>query len=144
MHKKFEINWTKIKGGCQSGRKEVTHNSKSDLPLAHSHLQTWGQILLILWLFIFIEGHFKNDMGYKKKRGVAYRHYVIWQHFCLLRRQTVKKKALTGTNNPSRCNKQFGHCTSKNSVFLPMQWCMYIQSSLQIASLLMTSLFFNT
>ena len=33
MHKKFEINWTKIKAGCQSGRKVVTHNSKSDLPL---------------------------------------------------------------------------------------------------------------
>ena len=33
MHKKFEINWTKIKGGYQSGRKVVTHNSKSDLPL---------------------------------------------------------------------------------------------------------------
>ena len=30
----FEINQTKIKGGCQSGRKVVTHNSKSDLPLA--------------------------------------------------------------------------------------------------------------
>ena len=33
MHKKFEINSTKIKGGCQLGRKVVTHNSKSDLPL---------------------------------------------------------------------------------------------------------------
>ena len=33
MHKKFELNQTKIKGGCQSGRKMVTHNSKSDLPL---------------------------------------------------------------------------------------------------------------
>ena len=33
MHKKFEINRTKIKGGCQSGRKVVTPNSKSDLPL---------------------------------------------------------------------------------------------------------------
>ena len=33
MQKKFEINLTKIKGGCQSGRKVVTHNSKSDLPL---------------------------------------------------------------------------------------------------------------
>ena len=33
MHKKFEINRTKIKGGCQSGRKVETHNSKSDLPL---------------------------------------------------------------------------------------------------------------
>ena len=33
MHKKFEINRTKIKGSCQSGRKVVTHNSMSDLPL---------------------------------------------------------------------------------------------------------------
>ena len=33
MHKKFEINWTKIKGGSQWGRKVVPHNSKSDLPL---------------------------------------------------------------------------------------------------------------
>ena len=35
MHKKFEINWTKIKGGCQSGIKVVTHNFKSDLPLVN-------------------------------------------------------------------------------------------------------------
>ena len=35
MHKKFEINQTKIKGGRQSGRKVVTHNSKSDLPLVY-------------------------------------------------------------------------------------------------------------
>ena len=27
------INQTKIKGGCQSGRKVVSHDSKSDLPL---------------------------------------------------------------------------------------------------------------
>ena len=33
MHKKFEINQTKIKGDCQLERKVVTHNSKSDLPL---------------------------------------------------------------------------------------------------------------
>ena len=33
MHKKFEINWTKFKGGCQPERKVVSHNSKSDLPL---------------------------------------------------------------------------------------------------------------
>ena len=30
MHKKFEINRTKIRVGCQLGRKVVTHNSKSD------------------------------------------------------------------------------------------------------------------
>ena len=33
MHKKFEIDRTKIKGGCQSARKVVTHDSKRDLPL---------------------------------------------------------------------------------------------------------------
>ena len=38
MHKKFEINQTKIKGGCQSRSKVVTHNSKSDLPLVLAHL----------------------------------------------------------------------------------------------------------
>ena len=33
MYKKFEINQTNIKDGCQSVRKVVTHNSKSDLTL---------------------------------------------------------------------------------------------------------------
>ena len=33
MQKKSDINRTKIKDGCQSGRKVVTHNSSSDLPL---------------------------------------------------------------------------------------------------------------
>ena len=33
MHKKFEINRTKIKGGWQLGRKVVAHNSMSYLPL---------------------------------------------------------------------------------------------------------------
>ena len=33
MHKKFKINWKKMKGGCQLGRKVVTHDSNSDLPL---------------------------------------------------------------------------------------------------------------
>ena len=36
MHKKFEINQTKIKGGCQSGRKVLPNDSKSDLPLETS------------------------------------------------------------------------------------------------------------
>ena len=34
----LEANHTKIKGGCQSGRKVVLHDSKSDLPLAASYL----------------------------------------------------------------------------------------------------------
>ena len=40
MHKKFEINRTKIKGNCQSGRKVVPHNSKSDLPLRFMNYST--------------------------------------------------------------------------------------------------------
>ena len=36
MHRKFEINPTKIKGGCQSGTKVVIHDSKNDLPLVDS------------------------------------------------------------------------------------------------------------
>ena len=38
MHKKFEMNCTKIKGSCQSGRKVVTHNFKSNLPLSNIKL----------------------------------------------------------------------------------------------------------
>ena len=30
MHKKFQINRTKIKGGCQLARKVVAYDSKSD------------------------------------------------------------------------------------------------------------------
>ena len=37
MHKKFEINRTKIKGSCQSGIKVVTHDSQSDLPLGSEY-----------------------------------------------------------------------------------------------------------
>ena len=38
MLKKFEISQTKIKGGCQLGRKVVIHNSKSDLPLTSEYM----------------------------------------------------------------------------------------------------------
>ena len=37
MHKKFEINQTNIKGGCQLERKVVPHDSKSDLPTIYVH-----------------------------------------------------------------------------------------------------------
>ena len=36
MHKKFEINQTKIKGGCHLGRKVIPLDSMSDLPLKKS------------------------------------------------------------------------------------------------------------
>ena len=43
MDKNFEINRTKIEGGCQLGRKVVTHNSKSVLPLKSD--KTWRGLL---------------------------------------------------------------------------------------------------
>ena len=42
MHKKFEINRTKIKGPCQSGSKLVSHNSKHDLPLIMQKITQQG------------------------------------------------------------------------------------------------------
>ena len=57
MQKKFEINHTKIKGGCQSGRKVVPHDSKSDLPLSIYLLATKskdGSRPLIHFFVIFI------------------------------------------------------------------------------------------
>ena len=39
----FEVNQTKIKGGCQSRRKVVPHDSKSNLPL----IQKYNAIQLI-------------------------------------------------------------------------------------------------
>ena len=38
MQKKFVINQKKIKGGSQSGKKVITHNSKNDLPLDTTNL----------------------------------------------------------------------------------------------------------
>ena len=45
MHKKFEINRTKIKGSCQSGRKVVPHDSKKDLPLVDTYCYTMYECL---------------------------------------------------------------------------------------------------
>ena len=50
-HKKFDINQTKIKGSCQSGRKVVTHNSKSDLPLGPQNEPNWHLIETIYQAF---------------------------------------------------------------------------------------------
>ena len=48
-----EINRTKIKGGCQSERKVVTNNSKSDLPLINKEMDLHGRQVIfgtIGWL----------------------------------------------------------------------------------------------
>ena len=53
MHKKFEINQTKIKGGCQSGGKVVPHDSKSELRHSYS-------MLYVAWKFVWLS-RFQHD-----------------------------------------------------------------------------------
>ena len=65
MHKKFEINLTKIKGGCQSGRKVVTHNSKNDLLLAPA----LEQIVLTVLFSYYIGYSFKYLVVYLALSG---------------------------------------------------------------------------
>ena len=64
---KFEIDRTKIKGGCQSGRKVVSHNSKSDLPLVYLlHLDIFvvSDSLQLRFTNTFFNTHFlQNHAG---------------------------------------------------------------------------------
>ena len=48
MHKKFEINQTKIKGSCQSGREVRTHDSMSDLSLVGRRILQRGLHMYVL------------------------------------------------------------------------------------------------
>ena len=44
MLKKFEMTMTKFKGSCQLGRKVVTHDSNSDLPLVNTSVLIIAEI----------------------------------------------------------------------------------------------------
>ena len=63
MQKKFEINRTKIKVSCQSGRKVATHNSKNDLPLESSKDSLEGQSAVIAVVLELLKK--KLDLGPK-------------------------------------------------------------------------------
>ena len=52
MHNKFEINRTKIRGSCQSGRKVVIHNSRSDLPLKVPPLFSYNKGNFSMFFFV--------------------------------------------------------------------------------------------
>ena len=68
MHKKFEIHMTKIKSGCQSGRKVVTHNSMSDLPLDQSFkINVWFTIKNIVQGSKYFHGYAIFLNQYKQK-----------------------------------------------------------------------------
>ena len=66
MHKKFEINRTKIKGGCQLGRKVVTHDSKSDMPLIQSTYDqdsvAWS-VIQASGMVLFEDGLYAGTLG---------------------------------------------------------------------------------
>ena len=69
MHKKFEINRTKIKGSCQSGRKVVTHKSKGDLPLIIIFQNNLGIPCVLSHIQILVPDQYfvcySNDFGKK-------------------------------------------------------------------------------
>ena len=71
MHKTFEMNWTKIKDVCQSRRKVVTYNSKSDLPL--------------MFFFLFIHHGFflLNTIFWMYPIYAMYAIYVIFSIFAI-------------------------------------------------------------
>ena len=52
--REFEISQTKIKGGCQSGRKVVPHDSKSDFPSSIQEGLVLG-VVLIHFLMTFVD-----------------------------------------------------------------------------------------
>ena len=87
MHKKFVINLTKIRGGCQSGRKVVTYDSKTDLPLsrlAYVTIRSEFNLVSMLqslshyyWKLGF--DHFKESVFWKRYDFVPYKRveYVM-------------------------------------------------------------------
>ena len=78
MHNKFQINQTKIKGSCLSGRKVATHDSMSDLPLIHT-TTIHAQVLIIL-LQKNLENFEKNFASMTfNERCFQPRLQVFWQ-----------------------------------------------------------------
>ena len=74
MQKKFEINREKIKGGCQSGRKVVTHNSKSDLPL----VVVTNQILFLKNVYPFFSSFFMKNDNYTRTGPHLHLRLIVW------------------------------------------------------------------
>ena len=104
MRKKFEINRTKIKDGCQSGRKAVTHNCKNDLPLGSNRycLDKNYAGVLIIWDRMF--GTFEWERDDEK---VVYGLVDQPQFFNPLRHQVNTNYILTFIQFRVDCNRIF-------------------------------------
>ena len=97
MQKKFEINRTNIKGGCQSARKVVTHNSKSDLPLhlfgVHvGWLDGWGMLTYCMQLYKQRAHYYGRLYSYDFISGLATRWPHILPVWLVLLKNNNKKK----------------------------------------------------
>ena len=71
MQKKFVINRTKIKGGCQLGSKVVPHDFKSDLPLRNwaSFVSNFKYYWAFFWklMYLFVSDQWASDHVKKVK-----------------------------------------------------------------------------
>ena len=90
MHKKFDIIRTKIKGGCQLGRKVVAHNSESDLPLV-CHL-IFGRVTLAAF--------------FVKVRLIFNAYFSLQANSC---RKAIKLYCPIGRGNVLECLKSLEH-----------------------------------
>ena len=79
MHKNFEINLTKIKGGCKLGKKVVTHNSNkgfmlTNLGRGYYKLQRW-QLMQYL-----SSRHPQIELGLQKMLRIL--GYIVRRQYC--------------------------------------------------------------
>ena len=82
MHKKFEINQTKIKGGLQSWTKVVTHDSNSDLPLAPKNRKYMSGDSSYIWVPVYFP---KETKGFLR----IWNKYDIFPLYLCIKRKNV-------------------------------------------------------
>ena len=71
MYKKFEVNRTKIKEGCQSCIKAAHQDSKSDLPL--EFCMNWDLTLILNWnTDAIIKNHLVKNETIMTRPGIYY------------------------------------------------------------------------
>ena len=83
MHKKFEVNRTKIKGGYQLERKAAEMISYSTMPLSVLNLWWWHCILQISENLSLLNFIFRNkvDARMSRKRFYSFGVTILWSFF---------------------------------------------------------------
>ena len=80
----FELNRTKMKGGCQSGRRVVPHDSKSDLPVRKSRMKKFSTCFLYLSSDSEIQTLNNCIMTIAKKLTFKYIHNIFFLNMFIL------------------------------------------------------------